>query len=74
MKNLKKALALLMSLAMVLVFAACGADEPAPPSEAPETAPVSETPEAEDVELVVFAAASMEVKIAANFFISCRLF
>ncbi len=60
MKNLKKALALLMSLAMVLVFAACGADEPAPPSEAPETAPVSETPEAEDVELVVFAAASME--------------
>ena len=60
MKNLKKALALLMSLAMVLVFAACGADEPAPPSEAPETAPVSKTPEAEDVELVVFAAASME--------------
>ena len=60
MKNLKKALALLMSLAMVLVLAACGADEPAPPSEAPETAPVSETPEAEDVELVVFAAASME--------------
>ena len=57
---MKKALALLTRDLVFLVFAACGADEPAPPSEAPETAPVSETPEAEDVELVVFAAASME--------------
>ena len=61
MKNLKKTLALLLALAMVLVFAACGADEPAPPeSETPGTAPASEGPEAEPVELVVFAAASME--------------
>ena len=62
MKNLKKIMALLMALAMVLALAACGGDEPAPASEAPElsAAPESETPEAEPVELVVFAAASME--------------
>ncbi len=64
MRNLKKIMALLMALAMVLVLAACGGEEPAPASEEPEqsAAPVSSEPEpaGEPVELVVFAAASME--------------
>ena len=61
MKNPKRALALLLVLAMGFVLAACG-EEPAPASEPPEgsTTPESETPEAEPVELIVFAAASME--------------
>ena len=62
MKNLKKTLALLLALAMALVFAACGTETP-PQTEAPEaTEPAAQTeePAAEPVELVVFAAASME--------------
>ena len=54
MKNLKKSLALLLALAMVFALAACGE------VGTEETAPASESPEAEPVELVVFAAASME--------------
>ncbi len=54
MKNLKKSPALLLALAMVFALAACGE------AGTEETAPVSEAPEAEPVELVVFAAASME--------------
>ena len=54
MKNLKKSLALLLALAMVFALAACGE------AGTEETAPASESPEAEPVELVVFAAASME--------------
>ena len=65
MKNLKKSPALLLALAMVFALAACGeagTEETAPATEpaGEETAPVSEAPEAEPVELVVFAAASME--------------
>lgn len=65
MKNLKKSLALLLALAMVFALAACGeagTEETAPATEpaGEETAPASEAPEAEPVELVVFAAASME--------------
>ena len=62
MKNLKKTLALLLALAMALVLAACGTEAP-PQTEAPEaTEPAAQTeePAAEPVELVVFAAASME--------------
>ena len=62
MKNLKKTLALLLVLAMALVLAACGTEAP-PQTEAPEaTEPAAQTeePAAEPVELVVFAAASME--------------
>ena len=62
MKNLKKTLALLLVLAMALVLAACGTEAP-PQTEAPEaTEPAAQTeePAAESVELVVFAAASME--------------
>ena len=55
MKNLKKTLALLLALAMALVLAACGTEAP-PQTEAPEAT----EPAAEPVELVVFAAASME--------------
>ena len=55
MKNLKKTLALLLALAMALVLAACGTETP-PQTEAPEAT----EPAAEPVELVVFAAASME--------------
>ena len=55
MKNLKKTLALLLVLAMALVLAACGTEAP-PQTEAPEAT----EPAAEPVELVVFAAASME--------------
>ncbi len=55
MKNLKKTLALLLVLAMALVLVACGTEAP-PQTEAPETT----EPAAEPVELVVFAAASME--------------
>lgn len=54
MKNLKKSPALLLALAMVFALAACGE------AGTEETAPASEAPEAEPVELVVFAAASME--------------
>ena len=65
MKNLKKSPALLLALAMVFALAACGeagTEETAPATEpaGEETAPASEAPEAEPVELVVFAAASME--------------
>ena len=62
MKNLKKTLALLLVLAMALVLVACGTEAP-PQTEAPEaTEPAAQTeePAAEPVELVVFAAASME--------------
>ena len=57
--------ALLLALAMVFALAACGeagTEETAPATEpaGEETAPASEAPEAEPVELVVFAAASME--------------
>ena len=55
MKNLKKTLALLLVLAMALALAACGTEAP-PQTEAPEAT----EPAAEPVELVVFAAASME--------------
>ena len=55
MKNLKKTLALLLVLAMALVLVACGTEAP-PQTEAPEAT----EPAAEPVELVVFAAASME--------------
>ena len=63
MKKSRKPLALLMALAMVFALAACGtaASDPteAPASEAPTAAP-SEEPAGDPVELVVFAAASME--------------
>ena len=63
MKKSRKLLALLMALAMVFALAACGtaASDPteAPASEAPTAAP-SEGPAGDPVELVVFAAASME--------------
>ena len=59
MKNLKKTLALLLALAMALVLAACGTEAP-PQTEAPGATEPAEEPAAEPVELVVFAAASME--------------
>ena len=62
MKILKKPLPLRLALAMALVLAACGTEAP-PQTEAPEaTEPAAQTeePAAEPVELVVFAAASME--------------
>lgn len=66
MKKSRKLLALLMALAMVFALAACGTDASTPttsPTEASaEPEPSAEPSEAagEPVELVVFAAASME--------------
>ena len=71
--NTKKALALLLALTMVFALAACGgtpaapqtpAEEPAEapaevPAEAPAEPPAEEPAPAEEVELIVFAAASM---------------
>ena len=66
---MKKILALLLALTMVLALAACGgtpaasqtpAEQPAEaPAEQPAEAPAEEPAPAEEVELIVFAAASM---------------
>ena len=66
---MKKALALILSLCMILALCACGQaaaptamaapTEAAPVDAAPTEEPVAEEPAAEPVELVVFAAASM---------------
>ena len=63
---MKKALSLLLALCMLFALAACGsapAPAPAPPAEQPaETppeAPAAEPEPAEEVELIVFAAASL---------------
>ena len=71
--NTKKALALLLALTMVFTLAACGGTPAAPqtpaeapaeapaevPAEAPAEPPAEEPAPAEEVELIVFAAASM---------------
>ena len=71
--NTKKALALLLALTMVFALAACGGTPAAPqtpaeapaeapaevPAEAPAEPPAEEPAPAEEVELIVFAAASM---------------
>ncbi|MGX8692828.1 MAG: molybdate ABC transporter substrate-binding protein, partial [Clostridia bacterium] len=68
---MKKILALLLALTMVFALAACGGTPAAPPApaeqpaEAPaeqpaeEPAPAGEPAPAEELELIVFAAASM---------------
>ena len=66
---MKKVLSLLLALCMVFALAACGSapapaakDEPAPaeePASAEEPAPAEEPVPVEEVELIVFAAASM---------------
>ena len=71
--NTKKALALLLALTMVFALAACGGTPAAPqtpaeapaeapaevPAEVPAEPPAEEPAPAEEVELIVFAAASM---------------
>ena len=69
---MKKILALLLALCMVFALAACGQEsdtttEPPAGTDNVETeAPESDTPEAEPVEVIVFAAASMEAFLKAN--------
>lgn len=66
---MKKILALLLALCMVFALAACGQEsdtttEPPAGTDNVETeAPASDTPEAEPVEVIVFAAASMEATL-----------
>ena len=66
---MKKILALLLVLCMVFALAACGQEsdtttEPPAGTDNVETeAPASDTPEAEPVEVIVFAAASMEATL-----------
>lgn len=66
---MKKILALLLALCMVFALAACGQEsdtttEPPAGTDNVETeAPESDTPEAEPVEVIVFAAASMEATL-----------
>ena len=61
MKNARKLFSLLLALAMLFALAACGGEPETTEPPAETTAPPeSETPEAEPVELIVFAAASME--------------
>ena len=66
---MKKILALLLALCMVFALAACGPEsdtttEPPAGTDNVETeAPASDTPEAEPVEVIVFAAASMEATL-----------
>ena len=71
----RKPLALLLALAMMLALAACGtsaAPAPAPaateapaPAATEAPAPAPEAPKAEEVELIVFAAASMTETLTA---------
>ena len=75
MNKMKKAMSLLLALALVFALAACGggtsgggtAASPAPESTAPNSAEPADTtspePEAAPVEVVVFAAASMEATL-----------
>ena len=66
---MKRILALLLALCMVFALAACGQEsdtttEPPAATDSVETeAPASDTPEAEPVEVIVFAAASMEATL-----------
>ena len=61
---MKKLLALLLALCMVFTLAACGQESDTTTEPPAETeAPASDTPEAEPVEVIVFAAASMEATL-----------
>ena len=75
MSTMKKTMSLLLALALVFALAACGGTtsgggttaSPAPESTAPNSAEPADTtspePEAAPVEVVVFAAASMEATL-----------
>ena len=61
---MKRILALLLALCMVFALAACGQESDTTTEPPAETeAPASDTPEAEPVEVIVFAAASMEATL-----------